>query len=1003
MIALSTLFVVCLAAASPLVASPESIEQPRSLDARLTIELVAAEPSIVTPTGLAVDAKGRVLVVESHTHFRPEDYAGPHYDRIRCFTDTNGDGRPDHVETVYEGGEATMNVAALPDGSLLVARRSEIFRLEDTTADGRFDRQHPLAQLVTSGNYPHNGLSGFALDPLGWVYFGLGENLGAPYELVGADGRRLAGGGEGGSIYRIRADGTRLQRVATGFWNPFHLAWDALGRLWAVDNDPDSRPPCRLLHIVPAGDYGYRYRNGRQGIHPFTAWDGELPGTLPMAAGTGEAPSGIVSYDSHQFPDDYRGTLLVTSWGDHRIECYRPQPRGASWQAVGAHVVEGGESFRPVGIALAPDGSLYVSDWVDRSYQLHGKGRVWRIRASASYAAEAAPVGTSQTSAASDAPRRGRPAATRADEPSAPTETLRHRAAHDHRPLREAAAARLAAGTDADRQHLTDLLANDPRIDVRATALLALIAAQRATGADAAAVLDSAEPTLRALAVRELPPHLVNLGQVAEHDADSAVRAAALARLTRPAARPLLLAQLVEPDPFLRHAAVQGLRQSSTLDGWLAWSRHEQPQIRLAALLLLRDSRDPRAVAALPALLDDADLTNRLAAIGWVADARLEAFRPQLSAALQSPETPRSALEAVLAALERLDGVERAASNEWAGDSYLAQLALDERRPAAVRARALAMLPPDHAALLPRTIELLIAHDDAALRLEAVRTLVHHPHPDRTALLVAVAADARQSDDLRAEAVLGLAPHDTASLELLLALACGDNAALAAEALRSLRGAELSLEVRAQLEPLVADRNSPLAAAALRVLEPQRQTEFPPVDDLDSWLALAGSASSDARFVAAGDTSSDARFVAAGDAAAGRRIFFHPRGPRCGQCHQVDGRGGRVGPDLTHLAAQQQPRRIVESLVDPSREIAPQFTAWVVVGRDGRVTTGVLLEETPGGQQRYADVEGREFSWHASQIEARDPLRLSLMPQDLPETLTEGEFRDLVAFLLSLE
>ena len=43
-------------------------------------------------------------------------------------------------------------------------------------------------------------------------------------------------------------------------------------------------------------------------------------------------------------------------------------------------VVTGGEDFRPVGIAIAPDGSVYISDWVDKSYTLHGKGRIWRLR-----------------------------------------------------------------------------------------------------------------------------------------------------------------------------------------------------------------------------------------------------------------------------------------------------------------------------------------------------------------------------------------------------------------------------------------------------------------------------------------------------------------------------------------------------------------------------------------------------------------------------------------------
>jgi hypothetical protein len=80
-------------------------------------------------------------------------------------------------------------------------------------------------------------------------------------------------------------------------------------------------------------------------------------------------------------PEEYRGELLVTSWGDHRIERYHLTPRGASFSAEMKPVVRGGENFRPVGMALAPDGSLYFSDWVDKSYNVHGKGRVWRLSA----------------------------------------------------------------------------------------------------------------------------------------------------------------------------------------------------------------------------------------------------------------------------------------------------------------------------------------------------------------------------------------------------------------------------------------------------------------------------------------------------------------------------------------------------------------------------------------------------------------------------------------------
>src|SRR5205085_3014041 len=72
--------------------------------------------------------------------------------------------------------------------------------------------------------------------------------------------------------------------------------------------------------------------------------------------------------------------LLVASWADHRIERYEPEERGASFSAKRKPFVQGGKDFRPVGIATAPDGSLFVSDWVKSDYNLHGHGAIWHIR-----------------------------------------------------------------------------------------------------------------------------------------------------------------------------------------------------------------------------------------------------------------------------------------------------------------------------------------------------------------------------------------------------------------------------------------------------------------------------------------------------------------------------------------------------------------------------------------------------------------------------------------------
>ena len=83
----------------------------------------------------------------------------------------------------------------------------------------------------------------------------------------------------------------------------------------------------------------------------FLIGGGRLPDTLPMLTGTGEAPSGVIAYESDGLPEEYRGALLLTSWGDHFIERHTLTAAGASFVSRREIIVRGDENFRPVGIA----------------------------------------------------------------------------------------------------------------------------------------------------------------------------------------------------------------------------------------------------------------------------------------------------------------------------------------------------------------------------------------------------------------------------------------------------------------------------------------------------------------------------------------------------------------------------------------------------------------------------------------------------------------------------
>ena len=337
------------------------------------LSLVAEHPDLATPTGIDVDDSGRVWVVATHTHFRPDDYDGPIHDEILVFDPTSDDGKVGR-RVFYNATTATMDLELGADGWVYLAERDRILRIKDTNGDGTADVEQNIVVLKSEADYPHNGLSGLAWDPDGDLVFGLGENFSQPWTLTGNDGAVERGASEGG-IFRCTADGKKLHRIARGLWNPFGVCVRSDGEIFAVDNDPGERPPCRLLHIVEDGEYGYRRKYGPESHHPFVCWNGELRGTLPMIHPTGEAPCGVLPLG--------RG-LLVTSWGDHRIDFMPLRPSGATYDSDPIAIVKGGRYFRPACIARDPSAGdkrrvWYLTDWVDGRYDAHGYGRLWKL------------------------------------------------------------------------------------------------------------------------------------------------------------------------------------------------------------------------------------------------------------------------------------------------------------------------------------------------------------------------------------------------------------------------------------------------------------------------------------------------------------------------------------------------------------------------------------------------------------------------------------------------
>jgi putative membrane-bound dehydrogenase-like protein len=925
-----------------------AVETPQAADSRLRVDLFAASPDIVHPIGVAFDRRGRLLVIESHTHFRPGEYKGPRHDRIRVLEDTDGDGKADRFTTFYEATDATMGIAVHPDGSVYLATRNEILRLRDTGGTGKASECRRIIFLETKARYPHNGLSGLAFDFHGDLIFGMGENEGSDYKLIGADGTTLIGGGEGGNIYRCTADGHKLRRMATGFWNPFGIAQDIFGRVFALDNDPDAMPPCRMVHVVEGGDYGYQYRYGRSGRHPFQCWNGQLPGTLPMVSGVGEAPCQLLAYESDGLPGELRGSLLVASWADHRVERYELHDRGASVRAERRPFVQGGKDFRPVGIAVAPDGSLFVSDWVRSDYNLHGKGAIWHIR-----------------------PRH---AATS----GRPTER-EHALLSADRSTREEAAHCLAASNGRPFLH-KQLGSADVR--VRATSLLALIeAGDESLDLAKIARTDAALP-LRALAVRALVDRHVDCRDFLGKDLPPAVRLEAVRSLKDAKDRPQLLGLLSDPDPFLRNAAIEQLKsmvlaeidvRALTDPGQrvgilLAWYRHAGER----AMRVPVEKAD--VSQAVRTFLADADEDVRFMAAKWIADQKLEPFRPQLVGALQDPRLNLRLCFAYSAALARLDG--REGNEAEMADLFFARLR-DRQTPLAARVQAVQMIPPAYKPLTPELLGELLAGGEPPLQLEAARALSDIDSPKKVPLLRAAASNGRLGDEIRAQALLGLTGEADKLSDELVGLAQGKSAVLRDEALRGLVHTRLNPAQRSTLEE-VSRKEPATAALVARALGQPFVKDRPAAGDLEAWLK---------------------RLEGPADSAAGRRIFFHPMLAGCYHCHRAEGRGQEVGPDLNTVGRSGR-RHILESILQPSVLVAPHYQTWQVETSDGKVRTGLLVR-TVLDDYTYLDAKGAFFRVNTRDVVDSRPIPQSIMPDGLVDQLTDQEMRDLLAYLES--
>ncbi|HMO66714.1 MAG TPA: PQQ-dependent sugar dehydrogenase, partial [Verrucomicrobiota bacterium] len=272
---------------------------------------------------------------------------------LRLVADTTGDGRADHSDVLADGFNSPVDgVAAgvLAQGTnVWFANIPNLWRFPasvqfqvssvQTNAARPAGAEH--LKLNTSNSVPlatgfgvHVGVIGHDLHglirgPDGRIYMSFGDR---GVSITNREGVVIHLPDTGG-VLRCEPDGAALEVFCLGLRNPQELAFDDFGNLFTVDNDTAGADPCRVLHLVEGGDYGWRasYQHMR-GFGPWVQeglWAGGLDGVLPPAGTVSQGPAGLAYHPGTGF-GRFAGKFLHADFPGG-IWAFSVQPHGASF------------------------------------------------------------------------------------------------------------------------------------------------------------------------------------------------------------------------------------------------------------------------------------------------------------------------------------------------------------------------------------------------------------------------------------------------------------------------------------------------------------------------------------------------------------------------------------------------------------------------------------------------------------------------------------------------
>ncbi|SFH93423.1 PVC-type heme-binding CxxCH protein [Planctomicrobium piriforme] len=1008
------------------VASHESTAAVEQLDVHpeLKATLFASEPMMSNPTSIDIDHLGRVWVCEgvNYRAFRNEDVIGKDHapDRILILEDTDGNAVADKSTVFYQGRDVDsaqgILVLPTPDGKgtrALVSSGDSIFYLIDDDGDMKADRKELLFTGISGTQHDH-GIHACHFGPDGKLYFNFGNAGGQVKDkngkpIIDKSGHEVNSSRnpyQEGMIFRCNLDGSEFETLAWNFRNNWEVCVDSFGTMWQSDNDDDGNRGVRINYVMEYGNYGYKDEiTGAGWQSPRTNWEAEIPlrhwhlndpGVMPNMLQTGAgAPTGICLYEGNLLPAKLRGAVIHCDAGPNICRAYIPKVDGAGYKAEVVDLLSGARNkwFRPSDVCVAPDGSLLVADWYDPGVGGHRMqdvehGRIFRLAPPSAPKYNAPKVDVSTPEAAAQA----------LQSPNMATRYLAWTALEKMGPAAEPVLVKMFKGAD-------------PVMQARALWLLGKLNLDHAKMLEhLRAGMASLNPDIRIAAVRLFRQKLKDVsfadivGAIHGDDSSEGVR------------REILIALREVPSNWYP----ADNREDFPAGAWMAMARQYDGNDRwyLEALGIAAEGKwDENLKVWMEAVGEEWKTTKAGRDIIW--RSRGEETPQLLVQLINSAATPAEEIPRYLRALDfQLGASKQSAVNVLAFSSGSG----DPERTALVRAEALARLsgnelssdPKQKAALeqvlrenqgterfvmlvnrfnlkdhYPELLAMAQAKPESQVAVDAVKVLLDKK---QDALLQKVLTGDNREQAEKTFAAVATA-GDKRTIPMLQAVLKDDSKQLwarqaAVKAMGSSQpGAQALIElaqrdaVPASLKPAVAavlssSSNPGIRAIALKLFPAPPGKNSAPLPSIPELADRSGNADQG-------------------------KIVFNTVGT-CNKCHQVNGIGVEVGPNLSEIGKKLARPAMFESILYPSAAISHGFENWLILGSDGQVYTGLLVSETDQ-EVKLKDDKGIIRTIQVKDIDERKKQDISLMPADLQKLMTTEELVDLVEYLMALK